>query len=99
MTVDAWRAEQPRGFACYLNGSAITEPGSQGERIVDDSLLLMLNGDPEPIDFTFPAGEWPAHWSQVIDTAEGWIEPLHNYRAGDRLTVEGRSILVLVAAG
>jgi glycogen operon protein len=99
MTVDAWRDEQPRGFACYLNGNAITEPGPTGERIVDDSLLLMLNGDPDPIDFTFPAGEWPAHWSQVIDTAKGWIEPLHNYRAGDRLSVEGRSILVLVAAG
>ncbi len=99
MTVEAWREEQSRAFACYLNGNAIIEPDSGGDRIVDDSLLVMLNGEPDPLDFTFPVGEWPANWLQVLDTSKGQIEPLHNYRAGDRLTVEGRSILVLVSAG
>jgi isoamylase len=98
MSAESWGEESPRAVGCYLNGGAITEPGPRGERIVDDSLLMLWNGEAEDVAFTLPTGRWPQNWSKVVDTATGSVEALSSFRAGDDLKLPGRSIAVLVAA-
>ncbi|HKY14010.1 MAG TPA: glycogen debranching protein GlgX [Microthrixaceae bacterium] len=98
LDADRWQAEQPRALVCYLNGNAITEPDLRGERIIDDSVLLVFNGEPEGLDLTLPAGPWPHDWAMVVDTRVGMVEPPRIHRAGEVIALEGRSVLVFVAA-
>ncbi len=55
----------------FLNGEELSEPGPRGERIVDDSFLLLLNG-PDPVDFRLPNGKWANSFELVLDTAIGY---------------------------
>ena len=43
MTQDDWQAAHAKAMTVFLNGDAISEPGPRGERISDDSFLLMFN--------------------------------------------------------
>ena len=103
MTSDHWQSADARAVAYVLNGAAITEPGREGERIVDDSLYIAVNGSPDDLTFTLPSesspsADWATAWLRAIDTAEGSIEPMTLYRAGEQIKVGRRSILVLVAS-
>ncbi|MFH8344101.1 glycogen debranching protein GlgX [Streptomyces sp. NPDC018045] len=92
-----WQAAHAKSLTVFLNGSAITEPGSRGERITDDSFLLMFNAHAGDREFTVPV-DHGRQWQAVVDTAHpeavadgGGLKA----QAGDRLTLPGRSLLVL----
>ncbi|MER5733043.1 glycogen debranching protein GlgX [Streptomyces sp. NPDC002138] len=92
-----WQAQHARALTVFLNGEAISEPGTRGERITDDSFLLMFNAGAEPQDFTIPAGHG-ARWRLVVDTARAEVLPPGSgpqYAAGDRVALTGRSLVVL----
>jgi len=81
----------------FLNGNAISEPGSRGQRIGDDSFLLMFNASPKSLEFVVPADHGRL-WQVVVDTSvpEG-VAPGTGPKvtAGDRLTLVDRSMTVL----
>ncbi|MEU9981610.1 glycogen debranching protein GlgX [Streptomyces sp. NPDC050856] len=97
MTAQDWQAAHAKALSVFLNGSAISEPGPRGERITDDSFLLMFNASAEELDFAVPVNHG-RQWQIVVDTAvtEG-IEPGQGPKvaAGDRLRLIGRSLTVL----
>jgi isoamylase len=96
-----WQAEHAGSLTVFLNGNAISEPGRRGERIRDDSFLLMFNAQDEPLPFTVPAGHG-RQWRVVVDTAQREaIEPGSGRwaQAGDRLTLVDRSLVVLQQPG
>ncbi|MFF9478491.1 glycogen debranching protein GlgX [Streptomyces sp. NPDC014733] len=94
-----WESAQARSLMVFLNGRAISEPGPRGEPIVDDSFLLLFHAHPEDQEFTVP----PRHgrqWRVAVDTArpltaDGTDGPGAVVKAGDRLTLTGRSLVVL----
>ena len=47
MTDAEWQAEGVRAIGLRLAGDAIDDRGPRGERIVDDTLLLLLNAADE----------------------------------------------------
>ncbi|MEF3112117.1 glycogen debranching protein GlgX [Streptomyces chrestomyceticus] len=92
-----WQAAHAKSLTVFLNGSAITEPGPRGERITDDSFLLMFNAHGDEREFTVPV-DHGRQWQAVVDTAHpevvadgGGLKA----QAGDRLTLPGRSMMVL----
>ncbi|MFD4629243.1 glycogen debranching protein GlgX [Streptomyces sp. NPDC058284] len=92
-----WDASQTRALSVFMNGNAISEPGPRGERIADDSFLLMFNAAPEPTEFVVPVNHG-RQWQMVIDTALEDGVPSDGgpkVRAGDRLTLADRSLMVL----
>ncbi|GHJ32012.1 glycogen operon protein GlgX homolog [Streptomyces hygroscopicus subsp. sporocinereus] len=97
MTPRDWQAAHAQSLAVFLNGSAISEPGARGERITDDSFLLLFNAHHEPLDFVVPV-DHGKQWQVIVDTAvpEG-VEPGSGAKvaAGDRLTLVDRSLMVL----
>ncbi|WP_086809055.1 glycogen debranching protein GlgX, partial [Streptomyces murinus] len=97
MTQRDWDAAGASALTVFLNGNAISEPGPRGERITDDSFLLLFNASPEPLDFRVPVNHG-RQWQVVVDTArdEG-IPPGSGAKAGagDRLTLKDRSLMVL----
>jgi len=78
----------------FLNGEAITDRDPRGQRVTDDSLLLLFNGHHEAISWTLPK-QWGEWWDLIIDTAAPERE---GEQAGsDRsLPVAARSVIVLV---
>ncbi len=92
-----WQAAHAKSLTVFLNGSAITEPGPRGERITDDSFLLMFNAHAHEREFTVPV-DHGRQWQAVVDTAHpevvadgGGLKA----QAGDHLTLPGRSMMVL----
>ncbi|MFJ9175553.1 glycogen debranching protein GlgX [Streptomyces sp. NPDC102360] len=97
MTQRDWGAAQARALSVFLNGNAISEPGARGERIQDDSFLLLFNASPQPQEFVVPV-DHGRQWHAVVDTAlpEGLSAGEGpKVQAGDRVTLQGRSLTVL----
>ncbi|MEV4099801.1 glycogen debranching protein GlgX [Nonomuraea sp. NPDC049649] len=98
MTPADWHVGYAKSLMVYLNGDAITEPGPRGERIVDDSFLLLINAHHEDMAFTLPGAAFGDHWLPELDTADEGGEGLfgdERWRAGDVVAVTSRSMQVL----
>jgi len=95
---DADWGKTGRAMTVFLNGDALTEPGPHGERVRDDSFLLMLSAERDPLEFTVPGVKYGERWAVVAGTAaDGPDDPAGQpeLAAGDRVTVTGNSMLVL----
>jgi glycogen operon protein len=103
MDDEDWDNGYARTLAMFLNGDAISTPGSQGQQIVDDSFLLLFNAFEGALPFIMPAAEWGERWEVVLDTAEAASQkkaakpaPARKpVAAGKPVTVEGRSAVLL----
>lgn len=92
-----WNSSQASTLTVFLNGNAISEPGSRGERITDDSFLLMFNASPRTLEFVVPV-DHGRQWQVVVDTANPQAVQRGagvKVAAGDRLTLVDRSMTVL----
>jgi isoamylase len=95
---DADWGKTGRAMTVFLNGDALTEPGPHGERVRDDSFLLMLSAERDPLEFTVPGVKYGERWAVVADTAtDGPADPAGQtgLAAGDHVTLTGNSMLVL----
>ena len=70
MTAEDWESPQNKCLTMFLNGSAIPEPTLRGERIVDDSALLLFNASGNDVDFVLPPADHGASWTVAIGTGE-----------------------------
>jgi isoamylase len=68
MDAAAWADGGRRALGVLFDGDAILEAGPRGERVVGDTLLILLNADGGDVEFTLPGRE-PAVWERLIDTA------------------------------
>ncbi|HTP16068.1 MAG TPA: hypothetical protein VMK13_09550, partial [Streptosporangiaceae bacterium] len=104
MTDADWNSGYARSLAVFLNGDAITEPGTRGELVRDRHFLLLFNAHSDAVRFVLPGADHADGWHTVVDTAAlpsrpgggagGWPEVLPSSAA---LDVTGRSIVVLRA--
>ena len=68
MTDDDWGDDTIRCFGLRLTGDAIDEVDARGNRIVGDTLLLLLNGHYEPMLFVLPGDITSSPWELLLDT-------------------------------
>jgi glycogen operon protein len=102
MTEDDWKVSYARSIAVFLNGEAIRGLGNRGQRVVDESFYAVFNAYQEPMELTLPDGPYAERWVTVIDTAAGEVDDAFpaegpEVDAKDRVTVQGRSVVVLRA--
>jgi isoamylase len=94
MTEEVWGKSYARAVGMVLAGNAMDEPNEHGERIADDTLLIMLNANAHPLPFKVP------------HAAETWEVVLHTYgrnfsdsekmvKAGQDFNLEGRSLVLM----
>ena len=93
MKAEDWAAGFGKAVGVFLNGEAIPSPDERGERVVDDTFLMLFNAHHEPLEFTMPAASWGARWLRVIDTADTFNEG-ESVEAGRATTVDSRSLAV-----
>ncbi|MGB7980079.1 MAG: glycogen debranching protein GlgX [Candidatus Nanopelagicales bacterium] len=94
MSDDDWNHFFARSVMVFLNGDKILEPDARGQRIVDDSLLLLLNADADKLTFAVPPAEYGERWSALLDTEER-IRAGASFRADGQLTLAAHSLVVL----
>lgn len=96
MAEENWGEGLAKSIGVFLNGNAILYPDPRGERLVDDSFLVLFSAHHEEISFTLPGPEWGKEWTKIIDTAEGgFVDNGETYQALDAIVIQGRSLAVL----
>jgi isoamylase len=96
MTTEDWVHPHSRAIGFLLGGDAIGGCDRRGEPIVGDTLLVLINANPVPLEFVLPAIEWGERWQVLIDTRAA-AEPDHamSAKAGGRYKLIDRSMAVL----
>ncbi len=64
-----WDTDIARRLMVFLNGQAITDVDTRGERVTDGSFLLCFNAAPEDVDMVLPSSDYGQKWAVVLDTA------------------------------
>ena len=95
MTNEDWDAGFGRAVAVFLNGAAIQGTDDRGGPITDDSFLLCFSAHHEPIDFVLPGTVESIDWQVVLDTATSAVVDAKPLPAGEILTVQPRTLVVL----
>ena len=98
MTEEDWQEGFAKSIIVFLNGDAIDTPDSRGEPIVGESFLVMFNGHHEALAFTMPGPTFGERWISTVDTADAFREG-DQAKAGDQMTLDARSLVLLRRAG
>ncbi len=69
MTEEDWAAGFAKSMTVFLNGDGISEPGPRGQRVRDDSFLLLFNASETDLKFAVPPARYGEQWLRVLDTA------------------------------
>ena len=94
MTEADWHEHHETCVGMYLNGDAIAAPGPRGERVLDDSFLLLFNASAEPRKWTI-SGSWGEVWERVLDTVHDRGEPDDDDPVRGDLVLTERSLVLL----
>jgi glycogen operon protein len=95
MTDEDWSAGSTRSMTVFLNGEAILEPDLRGERVVDDSFLLLFNADNVDMTFTLPTASYGKAWLVLIDTIDVDVDEREALAAADDVELTAHSMMVL----
>jgi glycogen operon protein len=97
MTGEDWEAGFAKSLTVFLNGRAISEPDRRGERVQDDSFLLLFNASDDDLSFVIPPRRYGPRWSTVLDTAVPATDFEHDsaVKPGDAITVINQSLQLL----
>ena len=98
MTDVDWREGFAKTLAVFLNGDAIPDLDARGQRVTDDSFLVLFNAHFEPVEFELPPESFGDRWVKVLDTADAMAEGTQ-MKVGDTLPVESRSLTLLRRGG
>ncbi len=100
MTDDDWSAGFAKSLTVFLNGNAISEPDTRGERIRDDSFLLLFNASELDLGFSVPPERYGEQWVKVLDTAIplSGVPDAPAAKPGDKVMVPSRCLQVLSRA-
>ena len=95
MTKADWDEGEPV-LGLFLNGEAIPTPGPRGERIVDDSFLLLFNACGEDRTFTLPRARLGDAWELELSTADPAAQAgSDRFAARAEVTLIGRSLMLV----
>jgi len=97
-----WKTPYARAMMVFLNGNAITEPGPRGEPVRDDTFLILLSANQDPVTFTLPGPKLGRCWIVTLDSAAGQAAEgstaeggAAEHRPGGQIVLAGHSMMVL----
>ena len=101
MSPEEWQQSTLQAFGFRLCGQAMDEVDAHGEAITDDTLLILLNAQAEPVAFVLPEAHPGTCWEGVVDTTGGGDAPAATARlaVGTSVNLGGRSLQLLRACG
>jgi glycogen operon protein len=95
MTKSDWESGE-RTVGMFLNGEEIASPDEKGQRVLDESFLLLFNAHHEDVPFTLPNRRFGERWGLVLSTTDPGAEPnAVEVDALEDIVVGGRSLVLL----
>src|SRR4051794_26506020 len=95
MTKTDWESGQ-RTVGMFLNGEEIASPDEKGQRILDESFLLLFNAHHEDVTFTLPNRRYGDRWALVLSTTDPDAEPNSvEVDALEDMVIGARSLVLL----
>ena len=64
-----WNSGAIGSLGVRLNGESMDEVDERGQHIVGETLLLLLNNQPEPVSFRLPRHKPSERWVAILDTS------------------------------
>ena len=95
LTDEQWSSRSFDSLGVRLNGESINEVDREGNRIVGDTLLMLLSNQPKETQFSLPRHKPSERWVPVFDTAKT-PDPDIVYECTDKYPLDGRSVAVFV---
>ncbi len=95
MSEEDWNSPFARSVAFLLGGDTISTPDERGERIVGDSLLVLLNAHHESVTYRLPDLDWGREWEILVDTGGATDAKRDLVEAGGTVAVDARSLVLL----
>jgi len=96
MSEQDWNVGFTKSLGMYLNGSKLPGVNSKDDPISDDTFYLVFNTHHNPLGRILPPEHCGRRWVQVLDTHDSVSRRrAKNYRAGEAVRVEGRSLILL----
>lgn len=99
MSEGDWNKGFAKSISIFINGEQIHGFDERGDRISDNSFLILLNAHWEPLEFVVPEARFGEQWELVFDTAIGSFErrSAHSrtYKTGETVALEDRSMVLL----
>ena len=89
LTDNEWFDPSQQTLCMYVDGRGIRTRGPMGERIVDDSFLLVLHAGAEDIELHLPGRPWAESYELLLDTARDDAAKLE---PGTSVPMTGRSL-------
>ena len=100
MTDEDWNNPFARSIGLRLAGDAIDELDGRGNRIVDDTFLILLSAHHEPVSFILPTQRSKMRWDLVLDTREATGRRRYRLvRGGEPYQLEARSLALFRLRG
>lgn len=96
MTEEHWRDPVTRCVGMLLDGRAQTTGIRQ--RGKEATLLILINGNHEGVDFTLPECPGATRWDLLIDTNMPEERDTTSFEIGSTYTVPARSLLLFALA-
>jgi glycogen operon protein len=91
MSDEDWGSGFAKSVALALDGEAITETDDRGERVVDDSFLVVFNAHYEDLEFCMP--DFGRRYIRVLDSADAFNEG-DTPATGGAAAIAARSVAV-----
>ena len=89
----SWDAGFVKCLGVRLAGDRIGDVDDDGNMIIGETLLILLNADHESQPFTLPTHQPDRHWECLSDTADCLTEARF-HEGGDSYESQGRSLIV-----
>jgi glycogen operon protein len=89
----AWDAGYVQCIGVRLAGDLIEDLDEDGNKIVGETILILLNAYHEHLDFTLPVHRPDRHWERLVDTADPAAET--SFHEGKEVyDLQGRCVVV-----
>ncbi len=90
---EVWNDNSNKAIAMLLNGKTLDVMDSEGNAVVDDSFLILVNASDGGVEYTLPTLTGSKEWRQVMDT-ESIDDPFCQSEVAEKAIVGGRAIRV-----
>jgi isoamylase len=88
---EVWNESWGKSIAVLFNGKTLGVSDDEGNPVVDDSFLILVNAAPDGVEYTLPDPPNQTRWRQILDT-ESIENPFCQAEVHDKVILGGRTI-------
>ena len=95
-----WFSPATESLGMYLSGDGLRARNRRGQRVKDDSFMLVVHGGRQAIDFTLPGPPWARSWQVLLDSsvdAAPSTSPTATLSPGDHVSMTAATAVLLSA--